>query len=113
MQPFETIFNLVYYSGIAIMHALLFALQNICLFVSRLLYAVSGGPELLGLIIMALEALPLVFALPEQDSFPDITFKVFSQFIEKEFGSKISLATVLVVLFSLTDNSELLNLHVR
>ena len=95
------------------MHALLFALQKLFLFILRLLYATSGGPRLLGLIVMALGALPLVFALPEQDSFPDITFKVFSQFIEKEFGSKISLATVLVVLYSLTENSELLNLHAR
>lgn len=47
------------------------------------------------------------------DHFPDVTFKVFSDFINGNFSSKISLATVLTVLFTLTSNSELLNLHAR
>ena len=45
------------------------------------------------------------------DTFPDITFKVFSDFISNNFSSKISLATVLTVLFTLTINPDLFNLH--
>ncbi|KIM74585.1 hypothetical protein PILCRDRAFT_79958, partial [Piloderma croceum F 1598] len=36
-----------------------------------------------------------------------------SEFVEKNFSSRISLTTVLVVLFTMTNNSDLLNLHVR
>jgi len=42
-----------------------------------------------------------------------VSFKVFSTFIEQSFGSQVSLATVLLVLFSLTENPELLTLHAR
>ena len=45
--------------------------------------------------------------------FPDITFATFSSFITGNFNSDISLATVLVLLSSLTENPELLNLHGR
>ena len=45
--------------------------------------------------------------------FPELTFKVFSDFIFKHFSSKVSLATVLLVLFTITDNPELLSLHAR
>ena len=48
-----------------------------------------------------------------EDPFPNITFKVFSQFISQHFSSKISLSAVLVLLFSLIENPELLNLHAR
>jgi hypothetical protein len=68
---------------------------------------------LMAFMILAITNLPLVLAFPEQGLFPDISFKLFSQFVEKEFSSDISLTTVLVVLFSLTENSELLNLHAR
>lgn len=57
--------------------------------------------------------LPAVTALPKEDPFPDIPFKIFSQFIQDNFSSKISLSTVLVILFSMTDNPDLLNLHLR
>jgi hypothetical protein len=52
-------------------------------------------------------------AAPEMDAFPDIPFKVFSDFVEGQFSSKVSLATVLTALFSLTENPDLLNLHAR
>jgi hypothetical protein len=42
-----------------------------------------------------------------------VPFYVFSNFIEDTFSSKVSLATVLLVLFSLTENTELLSLHDR
>ena len=45
--------------------------------------------------------------------FRDITFKIFSDFVFQNFSSRVSLATVLLVLFSLTENPDLLNLHGR
>ena len=51
--------------------------------------------------------------MPTQDPFPDVTFKVFSKFVTQNFSSQVSLATVLLVLFSLTENPDLLNLHSR
>ena len=49
--------------------------------------------------------------MPTQDPFPEVTFKVFSEFVTQNFSSRVSLATVLLVLFSLTENPDLLNLH--
>jgi hypothetical protein len=45
--------------------------------------------------------------------FPDIPFHAFSQFILTTFNPDISLGTVLLVLFSLVENPDLLNLHAR
>ena len=64
-------------------------------------------------ISIILSILPVVTALPKEDPFPDISFKIFSQFIQDNFSAKISLSTVLVILFSMTDNPDLLNLHSR
>ncbi len=50
-------------------------------------------------------------AMSDKQPFPDITFKVFSDFVIQDFSSWISLATILLVLFSLTENPDLLNLH--
>ena len=57
--------------------------------------------------------LPVAYASQVGSPFPDIPFKTFSQFIGENFSSKISLSTVLVILFSLTENPDLLNLHAR
>jgi CxC5 like cysteine cluster associated with KDZ transposases len=57
--------------------------------------------------------IPPVYASPNQRDFPNITFKTFSLFISTTFHSDISLATVLFLLFSLTENTDLLNLHSR
>jgi len=60
--------------------------------------------------------LPVTLASPGSSveaPFPDIPFKTFSQFISQNFSSKISLSTALVLLFSLTENINLLNLHAR
>jgi hypothetical protein len=57
--------------------------------------------------------LPMVRASPMENEFPSLSFKMFNQFIEQNFSSKISLATVLVLLFTLTENPDLLNLHAR
>ena len=64
-------------------------------------------------IIIIFSILPVVTALSKEDPFPDIPFKIFSQFIQNNFSSRISLSTVLVILFSITDNPNLLNLHSR
>ncbi|KAF8871465.1 hypothetical protein BD779DRAFT_1613941 [Infundibulicybe gibba] len=56
---------------------------------------------------------PGVNAASMQDSFPDVTFKAFNQFVNANFDTKVSLATVLMVLFTMTDNTDLLNLHAR
>jgi len=69
-----------------------------------------------GLMILAmLFFLPMVSAAsPMTESpFPGIQFKEFSTFIEDNFSSSISLTSVLVILFSLTENVQLLSLHGR
>ena len=50
-------------------------------------------------------------AEPDFDNFPDVTFKVFSDFVQQQFAEDVSLVTVLIVLFSLTSNPDLLELH--
>jgi hypothetical protein len=57
-------------------------------------------------------ALP-VTATPSQSPFPNILFTEFSRAVTTTFGSSVTLATVLAILFSLTDNTDLLNLHFR
>ena len=63
--------------------------------------------------VVILGCSPVVAANPDCSPFPDVTFQVFSTFIQDNFGSQISLATVLTMLFSLTNNPDLLNLHAR
>lgn len=65
------------------------------------------------LAILLLAFLPVVSATPDHDPFPDVTFQVFSDFILSQFGSHVSLATVLTILFTMTSNPDLLNLHAR
>jgi len=62
-------------------------------------------------LFMLVASIPLVCAAPQTQPFPDIPFHNFSDFISKTFSSKVSLATVLLVLFSMTENPELLSLH--
>ena len=45
--------------------------------------------------------------------FPDIFFAIFNDFVQKNFSSNILLATVLTVLFILTNNPILLTLYAR
>jgi hypothetical protein len=56
---------------------------------------------------------PGAMAVQNEHPFPDITFKVFNTFVEQNFSSKITLTTVLMLLFTLTENTDLLNLHQR
>jgi hypothetical protein len=55
--------------------------------------------------------MPFVSASPKTQPFPDLSFKDFSAFVEQTFGSKITLATVLLLLFTMAENPEFLNLH--
>ena len=73
---------------------------------SRLLLAVGhSGLLTVGIWMIMLALIPVTYAMPAGESpFPDITFKEFSQFIGQHFSSKISLSTVLVIMFSLTEN---------
>jgi len=65
-------------------------------------------------IIYFLGLVPTAFAATmDQASFPDIPFQLFSTFVENNFSQKVTLATVLTVLFTLTSNPDLLNLHAR
>src|SRR6202453_4157386 len=61
--------------------------------------------------VLLVGLLPVVSAAPNDDPFSGITFRAFSQFVEQHFSSRISLTTVLVVLFTLTNNSDVLDLH--
>ena len=64
-------------------------------------------------VAVAFAFLPMVVAVPDEGQFPNIPFKVFSQFVQESFSSRITLSQVLVVLFTMTDNPDLLNLHAR
>jgi hypothetical protein len=61
--------------------------------------------------IYLLGLLPTVMASSQDQAFSDIPFKLFARFIKKHFNTEISLATVLMVLFTLTSSPDLLNLH--
>jgi hypothetical protein len=64
-------------------------------------------------IIPLIVHLRMVSVALDHNPLSDITFQAFSQFVEQNFSSKISLATVLVVLFTTTSNPDLFNLHAR
>jgi hypothetical protein len=63
------------------------------------------------LYMMGITMLPITWTSSVESPFPDIPFKSFSHFITENFSSKLSLSAALVILFSLTENSDLLNLH--
>ena len=67
----------------------------------------------LALLFWILLLIPHVMASPQSAPFPDIVFKDFSDFIISNFGHKISLPTVIMVLLSMTNNTELLSLHFK
>ena len=62
---------------------------------------------------LALLFIPYVAASPEVGSFPSIAFKDFSDFILGNFGPTISLTTVITLLLSMTNNTELISLHFK
>ena len=64
-------------------------------------------------ILLLLANLQNVFALNETNTFPMVSFKLFSIFIEETFGPTVSLSTVLLLMFSVLENPELFSLHAR
>lgn len=69
--------------------------------------------SLFGILVFFMLFSPGVHAVTTEGAFPDIPFKVFSAFITKRFGPKVSLSTMLMLLFTLNANTDLLNLHAR
>ena len=61
--------------------------------------------------VLLIGLLPVVSAAPNDDPFSGITFRAVSEFVEQNLSSRTTLTTVLVVLFTMTNNSDLLNLH--
>ena len=57
--------------------------------------------------------IPHIIASPQSGSFPSIDFKDFSDFILGNFGPKISVPTVITLLLSMTNNTELLYLQFK
>ena len=53
----------------------------------------------------------MTIAVSSEMPFPDISFKDFNKFINNNFSPQVSLSIVLLVLFTITENSDLLNLH--
>jgi CxC5 like cysteine cluster associated with KDZ transposases/CxC6 like cysteine cluster associated with KDZ transposases len=69
--------------------------------------------SLLWWILLALSILPTAAASSDFRPFPEMSFISFSQFIQQNFSAEISLSTVLSLLFTMTENPELLSLHGR
>jgi len=67
--------------------------------------------QMLGPFVVLVFLCPGVNAMQNEQAFPDISFKVFNDFIAQNFSSKITLATVLMLLFTTVENPDLLNLH--
>ena len=63
------------------------------------------------LLSFLLGLLPCAAAAPLEDPFPDIRFIDFAKVVKLTFGENITLATVLMLLFSITSNTDILNLH--
>ena len=62
--------------------------------------------------MMFIMNIPVVAATSqEQQSFPNIPFSVFNKFVADNFISTVSLSTVLMVLFTVTENTDLFGLH--
>lgn len=67
-------------------------------------------PFIWGVIFLC--SIPAV-AAKQETPFPNILFKDFSKFVERNFSSSVTLATILMVLFTLSENTDLLSLHFR
>ncbi|KAH6905774.1 hypothetical protein BKA70DRAFT_1430197 [Coprinopsis sp. MPI-PUGE-AT-0042] len=85
----------------------------LCTFFSTFgLLAASFFLSWLGQACLAAFWLPLVAAQPTS-LFPDITFRAFNRFVRQNYDSNISLSSVLLILFTVLENPQLLNLHFR
>ena len=79
---------------------------------TSLLLLLSQIPLIIYLLVF-ISALPMTIAVSSERPFPDISFKDFNKFVNSNFSAQVSLSTVLLVLFAITENSDLLNLHAR
>ena len=52
-------------------------------------------------------------ASPEPGTFPNVPLNVFNDFMSKNFNNNISLSAVLLIFFTMIENTDLLNLHAR
>ena len=68
---------------------------------------------LFGTLIGILLFCPSVQAAGVESAFPNISFEMFSAFIQSTFSPNISLSSVLMLIFTLNENTDLLNLHAR
>ena len=75
-----------------------------------MLLQMVGSIPLFG-ILMLFICCPDVHAKVIQEIFPNMIFEVFSAFITDNFGPKISLSIVLMLLFTLNENTDLLNMQ--
>ena len=64
-------------------------------------------------VLFELSCIPVASAASDHNPFPNVEFKVFSDFILQQFDHRVTLATVLTVLFSITSNPDLFGLHAR
>jgi hypothetical protein len=63
--------------------------------------------------LLFLAILPTASAIPNEAAFHDISFRTFNTLVQEIFSSDVFLATVLMVLFTLTNNLTLLSLQAR
>jgi hypothetical protein len=80
---------------------------------SMVMLMVLISRSLMTTICIYMAFLPLASATPDRNPFPNVPFSAFAKFVEDNFGSRISLATILMILFTLTNNPDLLSLHAR
>src|SRR6204780_2100998 len=88
-------------------------LHNFCIVFWTVFWAIGHLSPSPWSIILLVGFLPVVSAAPAHSPFSGTTFQEFSKFVQENFSSKVSLATVLVVLFTTTSNPDLFNLHAR
>jgi hypothetical protein len=95
--------------------ALCYYLDGLAGKLSLLVYMITctGLSSQLALLLWMIFLIPHVLASPQSAPFPDIGFQEFSDFIINNFGNKISLPTVIMMLLSMTNNPELLSLHFK
>ena len=103
-------FSSVYNSFLFILLALGFVFAgnlgfNLAILCYLMVFILIGAP-----LPMALLFIPHVVASPELGAFPSMDF---SDFILGKFGPTISLTTVITLLLSMTNNTELVTLHFK
>jgi hypothetical protein len=87
------------------------SLENILLYAMDFHIAMIGPLTIPTAIYILVGFLSVVLAASDQNPFSNILFQAFSEFVNNNFNSQISLATVITVLFTLTNNPDLLNLY--